>query len=348
MIWVGNVQIGGKKTTTPIQKNTPLLQWVWEFLRRNQEYQSDHQRYISKEARKDNEALHETLNGRAYNDHLQSRGFKSSKFRGFIEKKNLPMTMDSLVIEPPALEGESLMNWVERTGGDWIRWINPAIFLGQKWFGDEYNSYIPDPSLSNAWKHPQFSFALTPCQTYFPAQYKASRKEVGNAAIQGKKTNTSKPKKKAEEGGNEPFEAIISKIRGGNTPYKEITFTPKELNEVLLKFDLALPIRGQLNTCKRFLEEAQKEYKAIGGEIYQLRNYIKHFRNYLRVLDASYENVDVSRIAEELFPKMKNVYDHEYPGNRNVKQDLKSAIDYQNWKYRYIVLSIPPKKSSLS
>ena len=63
------------------------------------------------------------------------------------------LPLQSIIVEPRALEDESLGEWISRSGGEWQKMGYPSLYFSAEWFGGD-KSFVtpPNPSHSDAWK----------------------------------------------------------------------------------------------------------------------------------------------------------------------------------------------------
>ncbi len=108
--------------------------------------------------------------------------------------------------------------------------------------------------------------------------------------------------------------------------------------ESAITFDLALPIGPQLERARQILEEAAAALESK-GEIERLHraNHIRHYQDYLRVLDGEASGATHKEMAAIIFPDEPNDYPDRY-GDHKVRNALKAAKKLRDGGYRYIVL----------
>ncbi len=110
-------------------------------------------------------------------------------------------------------------------------------------------------------------------------------------------------------------------------------------SEVLVCFNLDMPIEKQLKSAKKLLKE-QIEYRTNKGiaEAMNHRNRVGAYQSYLRILDAIAHNTPLKDIAAVIYPNLKNIYP-ENLGTKTVRDDLKAAECLMTTGFRFISLT---------
>ena len=318
----------------PDPKTTPLKQWAWEFLRRNSEYQADYLRYATKQSLSEESALHDFIFCNEFREKVTQLGVNSKEFADYVKSSDIPETMDAVSIDPEAAHGESILHWAQRTGGIVTRWKLPLCTIGNKWFGREITG-IPHPSINSVADCINFGFNTSPKIRIMHATLKDRYDLEEDVLIEKFLKDLSS---KDLSSGFEIFHQLKN-----DSEYKKVTFKPRGLGEFFVGFDLSLPINKQLEAAKKVLEAQKKEYKEKGGMIFQARNAINKYQDYLRVLDADHAGESKKNIAKVLLPHVDNSLSNDYLGNKSVTNQLQAATLIRDEKYRYIVLGNPPK-----
>ncbi len=325
----------------PNPDNAPLIQWAWEFLRRNPAYLSDYQRYLSDEAIANSNLI------RCIEEKFDAVrvlfGKDSDEYKAIFKtyQKQLELSMNCLVIKPEAKEDETFYQWIERTGGHITRWESPNLSLSKKWLGLDRVSYLPCPSDDKAWDgegHMALTFNTSTQMSGLNSRHETPKDDAELLHLY---------KQLSEDDDQSTKQDIWQKIHTiqfefryglrGNVPMKEIRYKPSGINELLLKFDLSLPIKNQLKAAKYFFEKEQRRYKKLGREVINSRTSVKKYRDYLRVLDAFEEGTEKKEISKIIFPDKDNSYP-DYLGDKNVDNYYKAALELQSQKYRHILL----------
>lgn len=119
--------------------------------------------------------------------------------------------------------------------------------------------------------------------------------------------------------------------------YKEYCVSLKE-GHVLIKFDLRLPLKPQMDHVFKRLHRKQNELIEKGSiDILSPRLRKDKFIEYLRVWDAYCDGSSQNEIASILYPKIKNEYPG-YHGNDLVRKACHAAEDLVNGGYLKIYI----------
>ncbi len=108
-----------------------------------------------------------------------------------------------------------------------------------------------------------------------------------------------------------------------------------ELGEAVIKFNLAYPIKTQLERAKRILEGGAS-FLDKEGELDRIkrRYHVRKFQTYLRVLDGECSGATVRDMAEVICPG-KNSYP-DYLGDKDISNALKAAKKIRDQDYVYL------------
>jgi len=100
-------------------------------------------------------------------------------------------------------------------------------------------------------------------------------------------------------------------------------------NEILVCFDLELPIETQIKNAKEYLKTLRKQLSDMGViKIKNPRNHIELFQRYLRVLDGKDRGIPEIKLLECIFPDKVDI--------EIVKYAVKTAEYLRNEGYRFI------------
>lgn len=95
-------------------------------------------------------------------------------------------------------------------------------------------------------------------------------------------------------------------------------------HEVVVGFNLRLPIDHQLKRAKRLLQRLQTSYRQqLGGKVQSVKRHREKWPLYLRTLDARSAHASYKEIAEELFPPERRSADSD--GEKMVDNALRAA-----------------------
>ncbi|MBF0261188.1 MAG: hypothetical protein HQL97_05005 [Magnetococcales bacterium] len=143
----------------------------------------------------------------------------------------------------------------------------------------------------------------------------------------------------------EPFIQNLSIVTGvlnaglfeGDIDYSTLSMYPRSAEEIVVKFNMSLPIDPQLNAIKELLAE---EYNFLLDEglidSTSARKSSNDYNDYLRVFDAIESGTEKKIIADEFFPglsKHENVKT-DSPGQRKVTNYYEAAkkLSQKGWK----------------
>lgn len=115
-------------------------------------------------------------------------------------------------------------------------------------------------------------------------------------------------------------------------------FSPEQLGEIAIMFDVKLPIDAQLKRAARGLKSWRSFLKRDHGlEVIEPRNHTDKFHTYLRILDAHEAGVDIKEMGNQLFPLIANDYP-DYARDKTLRNMLKAAKRYRDKDYIFIPL----------
>lgn len=112
------------------------------------------------------------------------------------------------------------------------------------------------------------------------------------------------------------------------------------VSEVVVKFDLELPIDVQIEKAKILLEWKQGDLDKDGLiQPKKPRNRKEKYVNYLRLLDAEVCGVEVREMAEVIFPHIENSHSIGYLGDKTARNQLQAAKKMRDSYYRYLTMN---------
>jgi hypothetical protein len=314
-----------KKENYPSIKNTSPSQWAWEFLRRNNEYAADWQRYASlaKQMADPHPETADYMRWFLTQDKASHEIFRANfatdeafrQYRSESAKKIFNFNNDAfLEYDPPAKEGESKAQHQNRVfdSGEKLM-VTPLInALGEKWGIHRIRPPTADTVGSGG-----ISFVL---KLGVGASYPTIdfRHQIENA-----KNNPDPPH------GDE-----------GQTAIKWLNFLGETLGRpecVVVKFDLTMPIKQQINGVLEQLLFLQQDGHEAGKfcAIKQQRYQNDHYQNYLRAYDANQMGISAAEVAKILIPNEPDVYP-SYAARTKVNAWIKRAKELVETDYRFI------------
>jgi hypothetical protein len=113
---------------------------------------------------------------------------------------------------------------------------------------------------------------------------------------------------------------------------------PSRISEVVVTFDLDLPLLSQIEKVKEALVAKQRSMGKDGFlQPILKRTQEIHLVNYLRLLDAEASGISYHEIAKVIFPYKENKHP-DYLGAKTVRNGLAAAKRLRDTGYRYLAL----------